>query len=427
MDTQAGHASLSFTRELRRALQHLYDPASLGKSQLIELLSIEAEDDSPTALCNTLLAAIEGLKPSASVPPQANAWRVYHILSQRYAEQFTQRQVGTNLALSTRQLARLEHAALRLLADTLWRRDGVAMRAQALKASMPQVDGSQPLPGQATPSPAQELQWLKQSLPNEPVDAAEMIRAVLKVALPLAQELRVRVELSLPESLPYLAVQATTIRQALLNILTAAIASLPGGRVDIDVRAHLPVVWVDVCTVATRRGAPPLPLPGGAESLAMARQLVELSGGSIELQPGPERRASFAARVILPAAAQVTVLVIDDNLDTLLLMERCLSGSRYRFVGTSDPAAALALAGDVTPQIIVLDVMLPRVDGWELLGRLRQHPKTHGVPVVVCTILPQEGLARSLGAAMLVRKPVTPATLLAALDQQLAQSVRGSC
>jgi CheY-like chemotaxis protein len=62
-------------------------------------------------------------------------------------------------------------------------------------------------------------------------------------------------------------------------------------------------------------------------------------------------------------------------------------------------------------------VMMPQVDGWKLLGRLREHPLTREIPVVVCTILAQEELAWTLGASGFVKKPVRQRAFLAALDR----------
>ena len=76
------------------------------------------------------------------------------------------------------------------------------------------------------------------------------------------------------------------------------------------------------------------------------------------------------------------------------------------------------MAEESAPQVIVVDVMLPGIEGWELLGRLRTHPKTRDVPIIVCTILPQEQLALSLGAAEFLRKPINREALLSALDRQ---------
>ncbi len=61
--------------------------------------------------------------------------------------------------------------------------------------------------------------------------------------------------------------------------------------------------------------------------------------------------------------------------------------------------------------------MMPDMDGWEALGRLRQHPLTQHVPVIICTILYEQELALSLGASGYLRKPFTREAFLAALDQ----------
>jgi PleD family two-component response regulator len=148
----------------------------------------------------------------------------------------------------------------------------------------------------------------------------------------------------------------------------------------------------------------------------MAEQLVQMSGGSLE---ATSEGGDWIVELMLPAVEQAEVLVIDDNQDTLRLLQKYLTGTRYRFVGVSEPERALASAEQTDPRVIILDVMLPDVDGWELLERLREHPKTSSIPVIVCTILPQEELALHLGAAAFIRKPVSRQRLLAALDQQL--------
>ena len=103
-------------------------------------------------------------------------------------------------------------------------------------------------------------------------------------------------------------------------------------------------------------------------------------------------------RVSLPSEQQLTVLAVDDNPDTLHLFSRYAANTRYNVIGVRQPVQVVAVAEKVAPQIVVLDVMLPEVDGWQLLGQLRAHPALERVPIIVCTILPQERLARALGA-----------------------------
>ncbi len=158
------------------------------------------------------------------------------------------------------------------------------------------------------------------------------------------------------------------------------------------------------------------PVPG-PEDLALAKRILELSQGILDLEADPSHQPPLVLSVTLPTAEQMPVLVVDDNIDTLRLFERYLSGTRYRFIGTPDPRGALPLAVKLEPKAIVLDIMLPEVDGWDLLGRLREHPTTRHVPVIVCTILPQAELASVLGAAEFIGKPVRRQALLSALDR----------
>ncbi len=406
-------ASTGLAGELRRALYHLYDPAGLRRSPLVATFGLgEAQDPAP-ALRRVLTEAIDSLKPGPDVPPQANSWRIYHVLFQRFSEQFTQREVATDLGLSIRQLRRLEAVALRELAGCLAARQNSGAPSPAGVATPADED---------TPSREQELEWLRRSLPSEPVDLDQLCQALLRTVAPVAEALGVRLEASLPAGLPRLSVQLATVRQALLNVLTTAIRCTPGGTVLLQATAGRLQVQLEVR--AGRPLASPVPIEYH-ESLEMARQLVELSGGSLEVAPA-EAGQPLGIRLGLPAAGQIPVLVVDDNADTLQLLERYLAGSRYHFVSAPDPQQALSLAEQTAPGIIVLDVMLPEVDGWELLGRLREHPRLRGVPILVCTILPQEALALGLGAAAFIRKPVSRRAFLAALDRQVEQLSTGS-
>ena len=167
----------------------------------------------------------------------------------------------------------------------------------------------------------------------------------------------------------------------------------------------------------------------------MARELIELCHGSLECTDNVRQRSDsrqaqcegFTIRVALPNADQLTVLVIDDNADALQLVQRYLSGTGYRFVGVQEADEALVLAEELLPHIILLDVMMPGKDGWTLLGQLREHPKIQSIPIIVCTILPQEQLALTLGAAEFVRKPISRSELLSVLNRQIAQTPRGFC
>jgi CheY-like chemotaxis protein len=71
----------------------------------------------------------------------------------------------------------------------------------------------------------------------------------------------------------------------------------------------------------------------------------------------------------------------------------------------------------IRPDIIVLDLMLPDVDGWQLLAELHEHPASRDIPLIVCSVVREEDLALALGATTYLPKPVQCHQLIAALDQ----------
>jgi CheY-like chemotaxis protein len=113
--------------------------------------------------------------------------------------------------------------------------------------------------------------------------------------------------------------------------------------------------------------------------------------------------------------AQPTVLVVDDNEDVLELMGRYLTSLHYRFATASTAEEAFDQARCLQPYAITLDLMMPDRDGWALLQILLNDPETRHIPLIVCSVLRQKGLALSLGATAFLQKPVSQQALLAVL------------
>ncbi len=407
-----GAPSPSFIRALRAALRYLYVPAQLRQNPLLQLFGLDPREG-PAALRALILDAIETLRPPAATPPRARPWRAYQSLLFLYVQQFSQAEVATTLALSTRQLRRHEGAAVQALAEHLWAQHGFAEGPPPLRSPT----GQGPRGESEQPSREQELAWLGKSFPTGPADIAGLLASAARTVAPLARAQAVTLDCALPPQLPRVAVQAASVRQALLDLLAAAVRSAPGGQVSVQAESREQQVTIRILAQqpAQAHGAPPA---DRSESLEMARRLAALSGASLDTGPGEAVDGAFDVRLKLAAADEMSVLVIDDNVDTLQLFQRYLAGTRYAFVGARDPQQALDLAASLPPRIIVLDVMLPGVDGWELLGHLREHPRLRDVPIIVCSILPEEALALALGAAAFLRKPVSRLDFLAALDLQ---------
>jgi signal transduction histidine kinase/DNA-binding response OmpR family regulator/CHASE3 domain sensor protein len=110
------------------------------------------------------------------------------------------------------------------------------------------------------------------------------------------------------------------------------------------------------------------------------------------------------------------VLVVEDEPRAAQLMRVQLESEGYRVVVVGTAEEGLRKAAELRPTAVVLDIVLPGMDGWDMLARLKQHPDTHHVPVVIVSITDQAQRGFALGAAQVLVKPVTQSDLLAALS-----------
>jgi putative two-component system response regulator len=121
-----------------------------------------------------------------------------------------------------------------------------------------------------------------------------------------------------------------------------------------------------------------------------------------------------------------TLLVVDDVADNLILMNNLLNNN-YKVKSASNGERALKIASaDPQPDLILLDIMMPGMDGYEVCRRLKAEPATANIPVIFLTALSesedeQKGL--DLGAADYVTKPLSPSIFLARVKNQLALKV----
>jgi CheY-like chemotaxis protein len=401
--------------ELRSALRNLYDPDELRENILIRSL-VGNLNENAADIPHILIAAIEVLKPDSKSSLQSDAWRIYHTLSSRYIQQFQQREVAKELGLSLRQIRRQDNLAIRALGEYLW--SHYNLENQAIPDIPVSTRHEVKIKSETDESSGQEeeLDWLEKSQAAESVDIDEFILGVLNTGLSLARTLDVRLVYETTGNHTRLFIPLTTTRQALLAVLSAIIPDARGGQINLEVRVDPSLLTILILPAPEDTREITLEIERN-ENYEIARRLVRLSGGDLEITAPPGHPQSSQVNIKIPTRKQRAVLVIDDNADTLHLFERYLNILGYTFVGTPNPEEAIDLAVKNSPCLILLDVMLPGVDGWELLARLREHPVIRRIPVVVSTILPQEQLALALGAADFVRKPISQAGLLALLDR----------
>ena len=450
---------------LRSALHHLYDPDQLRRSPLAALFGVGGFDAS-AALQRILTEAIEALQPSPTEPPQSRAWRIYDALAYRYVRGFDRDVVADQLGISGRQLRREQRAALEVLAGHLWRQFGLAAApaapadppgAAALAAgratgvanviarsvfydeaissgggiaSAPTAGlamttpgggiASAPAAGLAMTTPggkpkSEAPAWLRDLPPEKPAELGQLLPATLDLARSLARQWGVELKSDLADAARGMAAPQGALRHALLNLLGIAIPRSRGGTVTVSVTLAGAMMQLAITAGGASVAAAAL-AERELSSLEVARRLAEVAGGDLTLGADPGG-GPFVAYLNLPALERISVLAVDDNADILQLLERYTAGSRFSLIGTREPGQCLRLAQELDPDIIVLDVMMPEIDGWDLLAQLRSDPATTGVPIIICTVLPQEALALALGADAFLQKPVSQADFLAALDR----------
>ncbi len=401
--------------DLRHALNHLHDPDCLRCSPLARHLGLEPGDDLADALRTVLEEAVSAFRPAASSAVDSKSWRHYQILYGCYVERVTQQVVADRLGITPRHLRREQREALDALGGYLRLRYDLTSEHQGSPGLSPRVL-------QEEVELNREMHWLADSLQDRSCAVGPVLREAMELATGLARQRSVSLSLSGHESIPPVAIPSTVLQQATLNLITAAIRNLPaGGRLRLFVQTEEERVAILV-TATESAGRAWSHLEALDTAVAMSSRLLELFDGELELARVDD---ILVAKVVVPAVDQrVTVFAVEDNVDTLDLWRRYVQGTPFSLVAETNPERAIDRALGLRPALIVLDVMMPGIDGWELLRAMREHPALAATPIVVCTVLPQRDLALSLGASDFVQKPTTGRAFRAALERQNVAAAR---
>jgi DNA-binding response OmpR family regulator len=110
---------------------------------------------------------------------------------------------------------------------------------------------------------------------------------------------------------------------------------------------------------------------------------------------------------------------VEDDFKSAQLLESQLTSAGYDVTVCRYPEQALALAAELKPSAITLDIIMKPMSGWELLPKLKSDPRTSAIPVILVTIVDQPGTGALLGAEEYIVKPVLKASLLAAVERCL--------
>ena len=130
---------------------------------------------------------------------------------------------------------------------------------------------------------------------------------------------------------------------------------------------------------------------------------------------------------MIPNPAAKHILIVDDYVDALDIWAIYLRASGYRVATAIDGAQAIAKAHELLPDLIVLDLELPGISGFEVARALRADPETADIPLIAATgysHLRQLDLAREVGFDAVVVKPCDPDLLLAEIERLVGEPAR---
>ncbi|HET7377255.1 MAG TPA: response regulator, partial [Anaerolineae bacterium] len=137
-----------------------------------------------------------------------------------------------------------------------------------------------------------------------------------------------------------------------------------------------------------------------------------------------DARATSTPVIDQPASHDVTkhrVLVIDDDPNAMYFLQEGLGATEFEVIGASNGHEGLRLAREQQPEAVLLDIMMPGMDGWQILNDLRSDAGTVNIPVILLTIVDKKALGFKLGAAAYLLKPLDPVVIIDTLRRVVGE------
>ncbi len=293
-----------------------------------------------------------------------------------------------------------------------------------------------------------------------------LISDAVSTVIPLVERNGNVLNVHIDESLSLMYADATKLRQIILNVLGNAAKFTKNGKIKLSVKKEQvdQQDWVRFEVVDTGIGMTTTQLNnlfkaftqadpsttrkygGTGLGLALSQKLSNMMGGDISVESTPDVGSTFTIRLPLAAGQQNSmlemlgtpsneelgqssgansatswigslVLVIDDDPAVCDLLTRCLTQEGFMVETASNGMDGCRLAQEMRPDMIILDVILPDVDGWDVLVDLKGDPELVNIPVIMLTVVENRERARGLGASDYLVKPIDQERLLTLLKK----------
>ena len=302
----------------------------------------------------------------------------------------------------------------------------------------------------------------KMELFLETFDLTKLINEVVATASPLVSKKGNTLAIDCPPDIGAMHADATKLRQMLLNLLSNASKFTEKGTITLKATRLIEeeADTMELSVIDTGIGMNPEQLGrlfqafsqadasttskygGTGLGLAISKQFAQMMQGDITVTSAPDVGSTFTLRMPakvltkqpkivnnathkltrspFPSQSRPKILVIDDDKDIRSVVAEVLSMSGYDVVEAASGQQGLDHVSRFVPHLILLDVMMPGIDGWTVLSKLQDNPKLADVPVIVLSALGEVEMAMSLGAASVLLKPVDASRLTAEIATHLS-------
>lgn len=383
--------SADFEEHIRDLLGNLYDYLKLADNPVADALAKDASgNERMRAIQRTVLDAIEDMRRLDQRNPTARGNRLYNILQLRYVDEQSTTEALRQLALSERQYYREHQRAIQTISRIIWDE----YFADAAPAH----------------SLADELDYLEDDDSHQVLHPRQELMAAVLATQLIAEQRGIRVEVGESPAPVTLNASQPVFRHLLIYLLNELI-----GETSLGAQIHIA-----------------FEMAADQPALSISSEALQVAGSGFCARLWEDGTASELMRHLKAELrwkdepAQITVafkrevhniLIVDDNPDTISLFKRYLVNQPYRLVSAAGEREAWAIAQGRPLMCIILDVMLPGKDGWQILQSYKSHPATANIPVLICSVLEMEDLANSLGADGYLKKPPARAELLSILSR----------
>jgi CheY-like chemotaxis protein len=397
-----------FAKWVHDALNRLYDSPYLLTHPLAKLLANTESGtlQSTQNLRRLLLKTIREMRPQPGTPAQSSDWRAYRILELRYIEGLSPAEVMDQLSLGRSQYFRDQARIVEALAADLWN------QWQQSESGAGKAENGTDTPRDALAH--SEVERLYAEATWKAIDVGELINDLRTILDSLAKAKGASIRYRFSHTPMNLYVDRVMLRQSLLNVITYALDMIRQGEVNISSFMEPGEIGINIIAQSTAYATlPSTPELRQGVGLHISEEFIVAMGGNLKVEVKSGNQ--WAARLAWPAISAPVLLVVDDNEGFATLCRRYLAAHNWQVLSATSGAEAWQVISEVRPTIILLDVMMPKQDGWELLIALKENNLAEDIPIIICSILNEPQLALTLGATAYLKKPLSQQALVQAL------------